>query len=73
MNTGIIGLWLIVTTLVWLVGVASVVVLGLGNMDGDRRNGCSGRGCRRDAGWHGSDTTPRRAEPVRGFLPGWRK
>jgi hypothetical protein len=71
MNAGIIGVWLIVATLVWFVGVAALVVLGLGShMEDGRDNGCSGRGCRRDAGWQGSDTTPRRAEPVRGFSPG---
>lgn len=74
MNTAVIGIWLVAASLVWFVGVTAVVVMGISShMEAERRNGCGGRGCRRDAGGQGSDTTPRRAEPVRGFSPGWRE
>jgi hypothetical protein len=74
MNTAIIGVWLIAASLVWFVGVTAVVVMGLSShMEAGRRNGCGGRGCRRDAGRQGSNTTPRGSETARGFSPGWRE
>lgn len=65
-----LGYWLIAAALVWTLGVVVLVVVGLSNTEGPGRNGCGGDGCRSDAGFHGSGTQPRPAEPARGDTGG---
>jgi hypothetical protein len=55
-----IGLWLIVAAAVVMTATVAIVVVGLAtvlNRRDERRGGCRGDGCRREAGRHGCPRT----------------
>jgi hypothetical protein len=55
-----IGLWLIVAAAVVMTATVAIVVVGLAtvlNRRDERRGGCRGEGCRREAGRHGCTRT----------------
>jgi hypothetical protein len=67
-----IGLWLIVAAAVVMTATVAIVAVGLAmvlNRKDERRGGCRGEGCRRDAGRHGCTKTRAVEGPAARDLP----